>query len=220
MANGWFGLVGGTPTMVTSRRLAQLSFRPVLLSGLVGIGVVGGIGAWDRLVHQHTGRFDLDLENSTASAFSAFLLLLAAAASVLVAASRSCRGARWPWLLAAAGLTTLAVDERRMIHERLESAAATDWQVLYLPIFVAGGVLGVVLFRQLRISRLAPHLFLGAASLWGLAQILESVQWDGDQQTDHYEELMVVEELAEMSGSLVLAVSFLDHARGRTQGEG
>lgn len=209
-ARGGNPLLAETPTATATRRMAQFSFVPLMLAGTAGIAVVGGIGAWERLVHQRTGRFDLDVETSSASALSALLMLLAAGASLLVAGSRSSRRERWPWVTAAAGLTVLAVDERRMFHERLESAVGADWQLLYLPVFVVGGALGTVLLRALRSSAYAPWLFLAAAALWCLAQLLESVQWDGDRQVDSYVPLMVVEEVA---GSLLLALGLLDHAR-------
>lgn len=68
-----------------------------------------------------------------------------------------------------------------------------DWQVLYLPVFVEGGALGVVLFRALHSSAYAQRLFLAAVALWCLAQLLERVQWDGDRQFDSYVPMMAIE---------------------------
>ncbi len=196
-----------------SQWLAHLAFTPAMLISGFAVVVVGGIGAWDRLILQRVGWFDLDLESSIASALSALLLVGASAASVLVAARQSSRRLRGVWLAAAGGLVALAVDERRALHERLESSTGSDWQLLYLPVFLAGGAFGVVLFRELRSDRLARRLFLGAAGMWCFAQFLEVVQWDGDRQVDGYEEMMVIEEIAEMAGSLLLIVDLLDRAR-------
>ncbi len=74
----------------------------------------------------------------------------------------------------------------------------------------------MVLSRELRSHHLARRLFLGAAGLWCFAQFLEVVKWDGDRQVTGYEEMMVIEETAEMTGSLLLTAGLLEHARRST----
>jgi hypothetical protein len=166
--------------------------------------------------------FDLDKEGTVAQAYSGGLLLLAAGAAYVAAQSGA--PARRALLMIAGVLVYMSFDEVFRIHEAIDAAVDFDWQVLYLPILAVavGGWLGVE--RILRGRRVEHALWIGGAACWGVAQLLEMLQWDGvvrpgsidgaelsAAEVEHalsqasYLLKMLPEELLEMSGSLMFA---------------
>jgi hypothetical protein len=157
-------------------------------------------------------RFSLDAEDTPASAWSALLLFLAAAAAARSASGRATR-ARW-WL---AGLFAyMACDEAFAVHESLERVTGVDWQLLFLPV---AAVAAAAFLRVLReIDRADVRwILLAAAGAWTVAQFCEKLEWHGAVRRPHYVALMLCEEALEMLGSLLFAVGFAELARAEAQ---
>jgi hypothetical protein len=139
------------------------------------------------------------------------VLFVAAALAFKLARSESARseadslGSPAPWYLIAVLFVFMGIDELVTIHEHLEEWTGVDWQLLYLPVVLAGAVGWTVLFLRLRASdvRLATGWALGAG-LWIFAQFLEVLlrKLHVGAGVPKLEELMpATEELSELSGS-------------------
>ena len=192
---------------------ARLSVAWVGATGVCVLAVAGAATAAGVGPHA----FDLDAERTVPALASGLVLGFAAAAGFLV--GRLVRAGRRPLLALAALFAFMAADEVVEIHERLERAAGVDWQVLYLPLVVLGGagfVHAVLLAR--RHAAGAGQLAAGAAA-WVVAQILERLEWGGGTQTvaeyqatiarGSYKAMVVVEEVAELGGSLCFLLGLL-----------
>jgi hypothetical protein len=187
-----------------------------------GIGVLGVIGTAHATGIVSLPIFNLDKEGTIAQAYSGGLLLAAAGAAYVAAQSGA--PARRALLMIAGVLVYMSFDEVFRIHEAIDAAVDFDWQVLYLPILAVAvaGWLGVE--RLVRSERVPHALWVGGAACWGVAQLLEMLQWDGvvrpgsingaelsatevDDALSQASYLvkMIPEELLEMSGSLMFA---------------
>jgi hypothetical protein len=178
----------------------------IVLTGVTLLVAV--LGAWQR----HAGGpslFTLDAEANVPALWSGFLLLLAAVAAVRVARADR-RGGAWPWWPLAVLFFFMAADEVAGLHEELERQTGVDWQLLYLPLIAGGGAAALGALVRLREQPALAARFLAACAAWGLAQVLEALQWHGAQRAAGYGEMMVAEETLEMIGSLVFALTLLD----------
>ncbi|GIG29388.1 hypothetical protein [Cellulomonas marina] len=198
-----------------ARGLAAASSRRQALVGLLVLAAVAGtmavIAASTVAYLTASGpwtvpyRLSPDDERTIPAAWSA-MMLLAAAAVAVPAAVRSSRLYAW----VAAGALLMAADEWAALHETLERDLGVDWQVLYAPLGVVAVVLAVLLLRRLwRTDRRTLALLVVVAALWGTSQVLEAFEWDGDVQRAGYVGKMLVEEALETTGSLVLAIALL-----------
>lgn len=170
----------------------------LVAAAIAGFGLLGALFIGDVTFAGHgLYRFDLDAENTLPSAFSALLLL----ATALAAFADGRDPGRLP-ARAAIGLgavfTLMAADEFLAVHEHIEKALGVDWQTVYLPIAAGAGVLWVRLARSFGERRVVSMWVLGAAA-WGIAQVIEKVQWDGDVLVHVW--TIVPEETLEMAGS-------------------
>lgn len=202
--------------MLTTLLARSAVRRRVLFVAAVAIALVTAGGAW-RTLSQGPSVLDLDGEANVPALASGLLLGFAALAAGLAARRRP--DARLALLCLAGLLAFMALDEVALVHERLERKTGVDWQLLYLPVVLAGavGYLRVVLLAH-RIRAGRDALLLGAAA-WVLAQALERLEWGGGAQTaaevqarqamPGYQVMMVFEEVAEMAGSLALALGLL-----------
>jgi hypothetical protein len=181
-------------------RVAALAIGTMILA----LGVLGSLrgGAGIR-------GFDLDAEENIPSAFSA-VLPIGAGILAFVLAPRVAKGRqRLAWYALAGAFVWMGFDEFAQVHETLERITGIDWQILYAPFVV---VIAVAWFNVLRtVWPVAPArlMLIGGAAAWFLAQILEQVQWNGDQRRSGYTEMMVAEELLEMAGSALFLLSML-----------
>jgi hypothetical protein len=128
-------------------------------------------------------------------------------------------GSPAPWYLIAVLFVFMGVDELVTIHEHLEDWTGVDWQLLYLPIVLAGAVGWTVLFLRLRDSdvRLATGWALGAG-LWIFAQFLEVLlrKLHVGSGVPKLEELMpATEELSELAGSSLFLLVTLGQLESR-----
>ena len=146
-------------------------------------------GAW---------RFALDGERLVPAAVSALLLLLLAGVAAVVAAAERQRSRGWlAFAVLAALFVFMSADEWFGVHEELESSVGEDWQLLYLGVFVVAGVAWAAALRGLDATSRA--LWIGGAAAWGVSQVIERIQWDGDELL--YEWTILPEELLEMAGT-------------------
>ena len=191
-------------------RAASIPPRP-LAALVLGISVLLGLLSllpYERVAN--TGPFNLDREIwrlGIGAAWSTLLLLGAGAAGFLAA---DALGSRAVGALAAF-LVFMAIDESAGLHEKLEVATDVDWQLLYLPVVAVGGVAFLLVVRRVHAEGMREPLLLlcGGAAAWLFATVLETVQWDGDRKVDGYYFLSIVEEVAEMTGSLLFGLAML-----------
>lgn len=169
-----------------------------------GLAVLGAIFAWEP--RPALARFDLDEERTVPAFFTAFLLVACAVVALRLPRSVVSRGVG----LVLSGLLVLAsLDEAAEFHERLEARTGVDWQLLYIPVFLAVLVVLGLLVLGLRRSGFGLRPVLAAAACWAVAQTLEALQWEDDGPAPGYTWMMVTEETLEMAGSALLLVALL-----------
>lgn len=172
--------------------LPRVAALLVLVLAAAGIGYEAtGAGALEL--------FDLDREQALAAVVSGGLLV---AAGLTITYAHRVLGAGWPHYGLPLLLVFMAADEVAFLHERLETRTGVDWQLLYAPLILAGGLAWLVVLRRWGLRSPAGWALLGGAAAWAVSQVLENLAWDGqDQPVAAYEVLMVVEELLEATGS-------------------
>jgi hypothetical protein len=189
-----------------TRRARPFAHRLGLVLSVV-IGLLGLLGTiYEIGPAGFLTRFDLDGERTVPAALSS--VLLAAGAGALLTLGR--RGLGLPALAVSALFAFAALDEAFEVHERLERDVGVDWQLLYLPAFVAIALLWTLVLRGLPGVGPSRSLYLTGTAAWAAAQLLEAIQWGGDGPRDGYQVMMVAEEVLEMTGSAALLVAFLD----------
>jgi hypothetical protein len=102
----------------------------------------------------------------------------------------------------------MGVDEISSIHERIARATGLRWEIPYVPVFIGAAVIG--LLALLRLYRERPALGIGfalAGATWAGSQVFEVIQWHHGVKVAHYDVLMVIEEIGEMTGSAIFALA-------------
>lgn len=188
------------------------SFRPARVARvlLAVTLVLALLGAVSRLAPALLASkiVNLDDELTVPAVYSTFLLLGAGCLGLLLPAP--------VYRLFGVGLLAMAADELFEIHEWLETRLATDWQILYLPVFLVGAVLIVVVFvRARREDGHAGRLLVLGSACWAVSQILEKLQWEGDVQQPGYTAMMLTEETLEMLGTVGFLIALLILLRKR-----
>jgi hypothetical protein len=188
-----------TPQTAVGRAGVVRSLVPIAL-GIAAVSLAFGVLGYG--VH-HWGvprLFDLDGERTAPAAWSGGLLAIAAFLALRVDAEVPARP-RWALGLAVF-FAFMALDEVVEIHERLEYWTGVDWEILYVPIALAGGIGWLLGVRACLRALPASALLLGAGAAWWLfSQTLEALQWDGGVKTADYMPMMYAEEVGEMLGS-------------------
>jgi hypothetical protein len=187
-------------TLFTSPRLARpvLAEVPARLAlGLAGaIAVVMGAGVLRWFGVEAVGpAFNLDGEGTVPAMLSALVLVGAATAAGRV---RELGRARRSLAVIAALFAFMALDEVAGLHERLEIWLATDWQLVYVPLALAAVAAWAGCVPAL--TPTGVTLWLGGAAAWGVAQVLEAIQWGAGDVLVH-PRLIPPEELLEVIGS-------------------
>lgn len=178
-----------------------------LLAG-AGVIVIAALAALGVLYGDEVRLVSLGAEFTIPAAVSGGILLMAALAAVLASSLWPGPRANARAAIALACLFALmALDEMFYFHERLETWTGIDWQVLYLPVALVGGVAWLMVLRRLLVYPHAAWLFVGGAVAWVASQGIELVQWDGDVLV--YPWLTFPEETLEMTGSLLFALGLL-----------
>lgn len=165
---------------------------------LLGIVALTGAGGFVYAALGAPSFADLDREG-VAPAFVAggILLLAGAGAALLSTASRRTLG----WRGVSALFVVMAFDEMLGLHERLETFTGIDWQRLYAPVFLVGGIAWLACLRDLGRTR-AGALFAGGGLAWAVSQVLEFFQWSpSNEPVRLYGPMMMTEEILEILGS-------------------
>jgi hypothetical protein len=122
------------------------------------------------------------------------------------------------FILLAAGLAFMALDEVAEIHEHLEAFVGLDWQSIYIPGFVAALVVLISVARRMRHDAPRAVLVLAAGTAaWVVSQVLEVLEWHGSVQQPGYVYMMFAEEILEMFGSIGFVVALLELAEDTTR---
>ena len=171
----------------------------VSIAAMIACGGLLGEGADVRI-------FNLNDEWTIPAAFSGALLVGSGVLAGLVAASRA-GGGGLAFAVLAAFLLVMATDEVAYVHERMEGKTGVDWQLLYLPVALAGGLAWLAALRRLRGNYPASAMLVGGAVAWLVSQALEAAQWDG--ATLLYRWMVYPEETLEMAGSALFGLAFL-----------
>ena len=180
----------------------------VLSAAIVLLAILGAIVAWEP--RPALSRFDLDEERTVPAIFSA--LLLAGCAVLALRLPRAIL-ARGPAITFAALLALASLDELAEIHEKLERRLDVDWQLLYVPVFLAVLVVLGLFVSGLRRNGLDLRLVVASAACWGSSQVLEALQWEDDGPASGYRWMVVAEETLEMAGSALLLLALLTALR-------
>lgn len=148
-----------------------------------------------------------------ASVFSSGLLFATAALALLLGEVGFCNTGEpiW-WRFVGFFFTFMGLDEILCFHERLEKLTGIDWQVLYSPVVLIGGIGGLVTLWRLWQHRVGYLVYAGGAAAWFISQVFEKIEWsgrDGAGLENIYNQLMVAEEEFEMIGSLLFGLGVL-----------
>ena len=172
------------------------------------LAVAGTVYAWES--PPWLSRFDLDEERTVPAFFTSLLLIACAAVALRLPRSVVSRGVA----IAFAGLLVLAsLDELAEVHEKLERRLDVDWQLLYIPVFVAAVAVLALFIVALRRNGFGLGLVLASAVCWAGSQLLEALQWEDDGPAQGYTWMMVTEETLEMAGSALLLLALLAASR-------
>lgn len=203
--------VSSTPRALRwARRAAGLRWYAFAV-GAVVIAVLGVLGTiYSTGAVEIHGRFNLDGERTYPALFSSALLLTAAVLALVLAVVGDIARAALGSL--AVLFAFMAIDEWHSIHEFMEARSGIDWQVLYIPIIVAGAAAFLAVMRRVsRGGKPGGGAMLAGAAAWGFSQLLEAIQWGvfGGEESDVYAPLMITEEIGEMVGSLLFVFGLL-----------
>lgn len=122
---------------------------------------------------------------------------------------------KYAWIAIGLLLGFMGLDELLMIHERIEFETGVDFQILYAPIVVAGGIGYLVLLTRMYRWSLPQVMWIAAAVLWFCSQILENLEYDpNDVAVSNFKLLDGIEKVFQFTGSaLFLLVTSLALAR-------
>jgi hypothetical protein len=101
----------------------------------------------------------------------------------------------------------LAFDEAFELHERVQSASGIGWTRLYVVVGVVVLLTGRTTLRAL--TRRARPLLLGTAVCWFFAFLLEELQWPEYGRHRLYDQMVYVEEMLEIGGSLLIILALM-----------
>lgn len=218
----WPTLAGGeafAAALSRTREAARgLELAPLVRLDAAIILALCALGALEFFTTAQLALFNLDAEGSLPAAFSGTLLLCAALVSLTILYegdwSRRERQALW---LIGGFLTFMAMDEMVGIHEHIGAIIGAPWQIPYLPLAAAGGLVWLAVLRILSADVTAARLWLAGAAVWVLSQVSEAVQTVIEPHG--YENvhgaitlhgvLTIPEELGEMLGSTLFLLALI-----------
>lgn len=203
--------IGGTALLDRVVGVAlRLPVRSVAAANGAVIALLGVLGVIFIVFGSPFGSFDLDGERNIPATYTAALFFSVAVLALLLGRIDAAPGSSQLWVGLSAFFVFVSADEFGEIHERLERITGIDWQILYSPIGVLALVLWFFVTRRLR-SIGAGLLLFAVGTACGIAsQVAEAVEYGpGDERIKVFDELVVVEELLEMVGALLLGLALL-----------
>ncbi len=195
------------------RLFDRVEGRQVAAVALLSIAVLGIIGALHAAGLVHLKMFNLDREWTIPAFYSSALLFAASALALLLSQVDGYNTGNpvW-WRFMGLFFAVMGLDEILSLHERLEKLTGIDWQVLYIPVVLIGGIGGLVTLKRLWQLRVGYLVYAGGAAAWFISQVFEKIEWsghDGARLVNIYNQLMVAEEELEMIGSLLFGLGVL-----------
>ena len=184
--------------------------RNLAVANGVVIALLGVLGILYIVLESPFGLFDLDGERNVPSVYAATLWFSVAVVALLLGRVDTEPGLRRMWIGLSALYVFLSADEFGQIHERLERITGIDWQILYLPIGVLASVLWLFVARRLSQIGTGFALLVGGSICIVISQVVENIEYgSGDQRVAHFNALVVLEELLELIGVLVVGLALL-----------
>ena len=184
------------------RRAAAVLFGGIAIMAL--LGTLQRLGAAPDL-------FDVDGEGKPPAAWSALVLLVAAAAAWLVGTVPSERPVRRRYQALAAFLAFMGADEALTLHEHLSKASGgVGWLTLYAPVAAVGGVMWLAVLARLWPLRRERSLMILGAAAWCISQLIEKFESNPQVgRVEGYGSLSLIEEILEVTGSALFALALL-----------
>jgi hypothetical protein len=202
------GLGRTVMTRLDTRRTFAVAFVVIVAFGVLGALDYNGV----PLGHA----FFLDGEGNPPAAFSALLLVAAGVACCYVAAEVA-RDVWRRWVVLGAFFVFMSFDEALTVHERLSLLTDIAWQKLYLPVFAIAFLMALACLASLRDVLPGVALLMGGGACWFVAQVLEKLEANKyDGQVEHYWIYATVEEVLEMTGSLLFLLAAVAVYQTRT----
>ena len=192
---------------LAARAALAADVRILVMAVIAATALFGVLGAID-IAGADWRILELNEEQTLPAYFSSLLLWAAAGLAVLV--SQLAPGPARLWLLWAVALVILAFDEAGEAHERLQYHLDVSTLVALSPIIVVAGVTGLAVLRRIWDFAAARNLMLVGAAAWVLALVLDRAHHPNGTNLDY---LIVAEEMVEMGGSILIALSLLGLAR-------
>ena len=191
--------------------VARIDPRLAAVAVFAGIAFFGVLG----IVHNddHSSQFYLDTEGVLPAKWSAAILLGGGLLTILAGLTLENIGRFW-WVFLGLFFCFMGIDEWRAIHESLETSVGVNWEYLYLPVVLVGGIASLVVLRQMLPLRLPIVMFVGGGLAWFIAQVLEALQWDlaapgSDEDILIHPWMVPPEEILEMTGSALFGLAIL-----------
>jgi hypothetical protein len=182
------------------RRVAAVNGAIILLLGVLGVLHI--------VFEPRFGPFDLDGERNVPAVYTAGLWVAAALLAVILGKAEQARARLWRAL--SGTLLLVSLDEFGAIHERLERITGIDWQILYSPLALVAAVLWVLVGRRLRALGPAFGLFVAGTICAVVSQAIEAVEYgEHDRRVAAFNELVVSEELLELSAAALIGLALL-----------
>jgi len=189
--------------------------RILVVAFAAGTAVFGTLGAID-IAGADWRILDLNQEQTLPALFSSLPLWAAAVLALL--ALRLGAGPAPLWLGWALVLAFMAFDEVGEAHERMQYHLDVSTLVALSPLIVLAGATGLGVLRRIWGDAATRNLLLAGAATWALAVVLDAAHHPDGSSLDY---LIVVEEVVEVSGSALIALSMLGLVKGMIQtGEG
>lgn len=223
------------PEPPTAARVSARRVTIVLAAGVavltVANAVVAVAGHHGSDLRSHARLFDVDIEQSVPTWFSALLILLAATLMVVVAVQPAERRDRRRWRILAVLALAMSIDEVAVYHEQwinpTRNALGVGGALYFAWVIPAMALVGVVAISHLRFLARLPRatavgLVLSAGCYVTGAVGVEMLSAVEGQQRDfqgyeglRYDLIVAVEELLEMAGVLGAVHTLLRHLERR-----
>ena len=187
----------------------RLDTRRVLLASGSIIVLLGVLDVLDLVFGSPFGIFDLNGERNAPATFSAALWTCASVLALLLARAEQPAAVGRLWQALSALLLFVGADEFGEVHERLERITGIDWQILYSPVALVAAVIWVLVGRRLH-DRRGFGVFVAGTVCGVLSQVIEAVEYGAhDRRVAAFDELVVGEELFEMSAAVLIGLALL-----------